>query len=133
VLFKRVGSQAAAPAEMDGASVFDADRLRDTYGLDPEAEREVLAEFLMAAPARMERMRAAIEGEDATATGLEAHTLKGSCRMLGADALAAICEEIEGQVDAGDHAATLGLLADAERTFVRLRELMEARTRREAA
>jgi PAS domain S-box-containing protein len=133
VLFKRVGSQAAAPAEMDGASVFDADRLRDTYGLDPEAEREVLAEFLMAAPARMERMRAAIEGEDATATGLEAHTLKGSCRMLGADGLAAICEEIEGRADAGDHAATLGLLADAERTFVRLRELMEARTRREAA
>ncbi len=133
VLYMGAGSRTAAPADPDGASVFDADRLRDTYGLDPGAEHEVLAEFLAAAPARMEHMRAAIDGGDDTAAGHEAHTLKGSCRMLGADALAAICEEIEGRVDAGDHAATLGLLADAERIFVRLRELMEARTRREAA
>jgi two-component system, sensor histidine kinase and response regulator len=113
--------------------LFDLKRLRDTYGIDAAAEREVLAEFIAVAPNRMERIRQAIESADAPSVVFEAHTLKGSCRMLGADRLASLCEMIEGRVRDGDFAGARGPLADAEEVLIRLRDLIGVQTQREAA
>jgi two-component system, sensor histidine kinase and response regulator len=121
------------PQRPDTTAVFDVSCLRDTYGLPPESLREVLSEFLTNAPQRMERLRVAIDGSDTAGAVTEAHTLKGSCRMMGANAMATLCEEIEGRARRGDFAGARGPLAEAEQMFVPLRQLMEAETQREAA
>jgi histidine phosphotransfer protein HptB len=75
--------------------------------------RELVSEFLVQAPLRMQRLRAAAEQSDPRALEREAHAFKGSCGSLGAFALAASCDRLEtmgrdGSCN-GHHEVMLGL------------------------
>src|SRR5579872_6227473 len=46
-------------------------------------------------PARIQRIRAALEGCEYDAIRTEAHSIKGSARQIGADGIADTCQELE--------------------------------------
>ncbi len=71
------------------------EKLREEYGLDEEAEREVLREFLESTPQRIERLEGALRSGDGGAVEMEAHALKGSARMLGAESMGEAAAELE--------------------------------------
>ena len=56
---------------------------------------ELVTSFLGELPKRGTAITAALDNGDSAAAGRAAHTLKSSARLLGADALADVCQEIE--------------------------------------
>lgn len=93
---------------------------------DVEAERTCLDRLLVSVPERLEQMQTAVAAGDAQRVHLDAHTLKGSCRMLGADALASVCEVLEANAKRGDLGRAHALLAQAQHELTRLRQAIEA-------
>ena len=89
-----------------GPPILNRSRLSAVTGGDRSIEEAILREFLQSVPRMLVCCELAVEmGEG---VGLEhwAHTLKGSSRTIGADALGALCEELEelgkqDQADAG--------------------------------
>jgi CheY-like chemotaxis protein len=83
--------------------------------------------FLREAPARLARIRAALEQADAQALRAAAHALKGSAGTLGACGVQDLCGELEELAESGrlDGAAELvqALEAAVERTGPALQEL----------
>ena len=75
---------------------------------------ELVTSFLSELPKRGVAITSAIVAGDPTAAGRAAHTLKSSARLLGANALADMCQEIEHQQPV-DMAALELLLAAANR------------------
>jgi HPt (histidine-containing phosphotransfer) domain-containing protein len=69
---------------------------------DRVAIAEVLRQFQLCCPKDAAALHAALVAADNAAALRSAHRLKGACRMVGAEALADICERIERAVQAGD-------------------------------
>ena len=67
----------------------------EALGDDNEMVVELIDAFQTDTRARLERVRAALSAGDATQLRREAHTVKGSSRQIGADALGEVCEQIE--------------------------------------
>jgi HPt (histidine-containing phosphotransfer) domain-containing protein len=91
------------PDEADGdGSVLSMGVLRSFVGDDPEE----LAAFLQGFQANAARLGTAIEAawqaRDLATLGGHAHTLKSSARMVGAVALADLCESLENSGRAGN-------------------------------
>lgn len=76
-------------------SVIDFDRLEECCSGDSELERELIEMFFRTGNESIRKLEAAIHIADGEAIIAEAHKLKGSCRALGADSLARVCETIE--------------------------------------
>jgi two-component system sensor histidine kinase/response regulator len=76
-------------------SVLDLTLLSRACGHRQDAIREVLQEFIRSSPSMVQRVRHAVEQQDAPATYRAAHLFKGSCLALGAGVLAALCEALE--------------------------------------
>lgn len=98
------------------APVFQVDRLASTIGGDSSFICEVLASFRAAAPGVLSAMAEAADRGDAKALAAAAHKLKGSCRTIGAEALARTCELLETQAvrpDVGSAAAPGTISQDA--------------------
>ena len=108
-------------------------RLRDSYGLDEESEREVLEEFLGSTEERLARLGGAIASGDMTAVQHEAHTIKGSARTIGADTLGSTCQEIEEAVHGRNPVELRDLLLRAQREFAQLHEELLSYLGRKAA
>ena len=92
---------------------------------DRGAIAEVLRQFHLACPKDAEALRAALAAADSPAALRCAHRLKGACRMVGAEALADVCERIERAVHAGDRriqAAMDSLEREADRVSGFLRD-----------
>jgi histidine phosphotransfer protein HptB len=62
---------------------------------EPSIVAELVGEFLARAPQRLARMRNALEAGDGAALAHEAHTLVGSCGVLGMFRLRLHCRELE--------------------------------------
>lgn len=81
---------------MDPASPpIDRTHLGDISGGDQEFEAELMQEFVSSTPALLSDLERAIRTRDLRAAQMAAHTLKGSCRSLGAGVMAEPCAEIE--------------------------------------
>jgi PAS domain S-box-containing protein len=91
---RRAAPSAAAPAEGAGSPV-DRSSLATTTGGDIGMEREILADFRAANDADMRTLRAALAARDLAKVTLTSHRVKGACRMVGALALASVCERME--------------------------------------
>jgi DNA-binding response OmpR family regulator/HPt (histidine-containing phosphotransfer) domain-containing protein len=82
-----------------------------------EALRQVVEAFEKSAPRRVEVMQEALAGQDAATVAAEAHTLKGSSGIVGAQRVADLCAQLESRARRGD------LTGAAERLERVLREL----------
>ena len=109
------------------------DWLYSSLGDDEEFVHEVLAEFLLTAPDLLSRIGGAVSAGDAIAIKAEAHALKGSCRTIGAEDLAAISAELEMAGKTGDLAQTPQLLSRLTNEFTRLRLNLETYLYQKAA
>jgi HPt (histidine-containing phosphotransfer) domain-containing protein len=68
-------------------------------GMEPDEASSMLRELLEAyrtdTAARLDKLRSAAAAGDLATVRAEAHSVKGSSRQVGAEALAAACQEIE--------------------------------------
>ena len=91
--------------------VLDATVIDNLRQLTPPGEPDVLAEvlelFLQEVPRRIAKLRAAWAAGDAAELHKAAHSLKGSAGNIGAQALYAVCCQLDDRGLAGD-------LADAK-------------------
>jgi HPt (histidine-containing phosphotransfer) domain-containing protein len=58
-------------------------------------ETELIEAFKTDTATRLQRLHSAAANADAARLRMEAHTIKGSARQMGADAIASMCQEIE--------------------------------------
>lgn len=113
-----MGAEAEA-AETGTEAILDAAvlaQLRDlAQGAPVDIVQEVGALFRTDTPPRLIALRRAVESSDALAANREAHALKGSCAVIGAREMVAVCERLEGMVYTHD-------LAGAVREIMQLNE-----------
>jgi two-component system sensor histidine kinase/response regulator len=130
-------SQAAAPParrqRKSGLPVMRWEHLRAMCDGEVEEETELLHDFLMSAASLLAEIHAAAASANARALEQKAHALKGSCRTLGAEALAAACLALEQVGRTGGMAEVKALGEHAECEYVRLRIALEANLQERAA
>jgi|GEM_PF-973840 len=113
--------------------VLDRERLRDSCGEDPAFLRDLIAEYLRNVNDRRTDLQSALDAEDAAQVRFATHTLKGSSRMLGADRLGRLFEEIEIQAYTGDLAPVREMLDRVDPEIEEFRAAAESIGIREAA
>ena len=116
------GEDHAAAAGTAHGRCTRARLLQELQG-DEAALRRFLSLFIENTPDLLERMRAALEAQDAGALGMAAHTLKGSLLQIGEAAARAQAQQIETMASRND-------LSEASRLMVEftpeLNRVMEA-------
>ena len=105
------------------------DRLRQlTPPGEPDVLREILQVFLADVPGRIDRLRSAWRDRDAAGVQRVAHSLKGSCGNIGADAMFEVCRRIDERAQAGDlqiDDLITALDREAERVGLEIRRLLK--------
>ena len=93
---RSAGADAAAPRDDARAAVpVDHASLAQISGGDTAVEREILVDFRTANDADAQELRQALSDESPERVTRAAHRMKGACRMIGAMALAEVCERLE--------------------------------------
>src|SRR5918994_1634761 len=69
---------------------------------EPDVLAEILTVFLAEVPRRLDRLKAAWRAGDVAEVQRAAHSLKGSSGNIGADALYAVCRQIDERAKARD-------------------------------
>ena len=115
----------AVVAPATGA-VLHLARLHDSCVGDAKTERACLGKLMASAPELLEQIATGLGAGDGPRVRIDAHTLKGSCLILGADALGGVCARLEEAAQEGNLDAARALLADAEHELERLREVVAA-------
>jgi HPt (histidine-containing phosphotransfer) domain-containing protein len=110
-------SGASGPATI---AVLRTDRLQEYCDGDLRFERELLTEFMAALPQMAAEVEAAVASGDPKRVEFAAHSLKGSCRTMGADALGATMEELEWMAERGQLAGAARILEAAAHDLGRL-------------
>ena len=114
------GDAAASDVPLDRSS------LAAIAGGDAAVEREILADFKLANDADISALRGALAGQDVAEVTRVSHRVKGACKMVGALALAGVCERME---KAGRQNSWNGVAAERdalEREIERLNSWLEA-------
>jgi HPt (histidine-containing phosphotransfer) domain-containing protein len=75
--------------------VINPDRLHEVAMGDDEFMIELIDLYLQDAPAQIKALGEAVSSHDKAAVSAAAHKLKGSCGNIGAEGLAALCQQIE--------------------------------------
>jgi len=77
--------------------------LREVQAPDePDVVEQIIEMFLVDSDARLSRAREALASTDAAALRLEAHSLRGTAGLIGAEHLRAAAEVVEYAAPAGD-------------------------------
>jgi len=92
---------------------------------------EVIDLFLADTPIRLEKLRQALENEDAQTLVKTAHALKGSCSNLGAGRMAKRCSELEALGREERLRGAGSLYRQLEREFRFVRQVFEAEKRKQ--
>ena len=119
--------EAASPAGREraiDASVFDTFRkMGPATGADDFVSR-LIDQYLAEATLRITALKDALERRDGSAVRLATHSLRGTSSTVGANRLAALCEELEALARATNFASTPALFAAIEEEFVRVRQAL---------
>jgi HPt (histidine-containing phosphotransfer) domain-containing protein len=97
---------------MDQSLPIDREHLEDISGGDREFEAELMQEFVSSTPTLLSDLEQAIKEGDHAAAQMAAHTIKGSCRSLGAGPMAEPCLEIELSAREGSLEGAMGHFAE---------------------
>ena len=90
------------PDSPDDTAPIDRSELAEISGGDRSFEHQMLAIFRQANDADVAAFRQALANRDMAAVTRCSHRIKGAGRMIGAKALAGVCEKIEQAGRAGD-------------------------------
>lgn len=80
---------------MDSNDILELEQLRESFGDDPDTFIAVLEMFLIEVPNDYEDLKNKMAIDDYYASGLLAHKVKSSYRMLGMEEETLILQEIE--------------------------------------
>ena len=108
------------PDSPDDAAPIDRAELAEISGGDRSFEQQMLAIFRQANDADVAALRQALAKRDVAAVKRCSHRIKGAGRMVGAKALAGICEKIEQAGHAGDWNAVAAQGAALDRELDRV-------------
>ena len=91
--------QSSGVTTQSGSSSYEAwsppPFLLETASGDDDLMADLVDAFNIDTSARIQRVRAALAASDFAKIRMEAHTIKGGARQVGADALADACQELE--------------------------------------
>jgi HPt (histidine-containing phosphotransfer) domain-containing protein len=87
---------------------------------------ELLNAFLLAVPARLDALQAAVTDGDLAAVAAQAHSLTGSAASFGARGMADLCRLLRGAADRGDVTASRVLVSAVLEEFLRVRSWLIA-------
>jgi CheY-like chemotaxis protein len=116
----------AATTRPPGEQALSWERLKESCGNDPGLIADVLGMMLKGNPARLERLRAAVATKDGHQISWEAHALKGVFLTVGAETLAAACQEL---MSLGESANFPAIEALSRHVRDRWKEMEEGATR----
>jgi HPt (histidine-containing phosphotransfer) domain-containing protein len=122
---------AEGSGEEGQALAFDFARLADISGGDAEFEREILSDYLAQNLLLLDELDRALAAGDAVSLTRAAHTLKGSSRTVGAEALASVAGEVERLAGSGNLAAAAGPLGRVRGVWASTQAALDARFGRE--
>jgi two-component system, sensor histidine kinase and response regulator len=118
---------AAAPADVTPDAAFDSAVALNYVGGDRELLDELLTIFTQDAPTRLEAIRRALAANgDATELVREAHTLKGSLKVIGAMPAARLAQDLEEMARSGQRDDAGKTAAALEREMDRLLQCLSA-------
>jgi len=130
-VLRRCGARTAIARPETSAVTLDPVVLSGMRGLQEEGEPDLVAElvdlFMSTTPALLDSMREAADVGDTSRLRQLAHSLKGSCRNIGAASMANLCQVMETAAGAGHLAspeALTGLDVELERLRVQLRAFL---------
>ncbi|MDQ3641479.1 MAG: response regulator, partial [Actinomycetota bacterium] len=115
--------------EVPAADAVDGDQLESLRALDVDGGvflATIVESFLASATVSIQALVAAAESGDGAALSREAHRYKGEAATLGANGVAALCEELEMTAPLIDRARARELVVRVEREMVRVRETLQA-------
>jgi len=104
----------------------------DSVVEDAAAQRKVMEDFLSHINADRPKLTEALALGDCARMGDTAHRMKGSCRMVGAHALAKACDAVEQAARSGDMAKVASSRAELDEAFERLKRQLASSGDREA-
>ncbi|MBN1177680.1 MAG: response regulator [Anaerolineae bacterium] len=107
----------APPPTSDLLDATALDNLWDMAGGSAELLDGLIEAFMEDAPGLLESMRQALEGGDAPALRLAAHSLKSGSAQFGAMSLSRLCKQLEEMGKAGEWEGAEELIAQAEATY----------------
>ncbi len=102
-------------------------QLREELGV--EGALEVLASFLQDTPLRLADMRSLMAQSDRKTFGRHAHSLAGSCAIFGLENMRTTALRLEDWAEAGQSPQLESGVAELERLFASVRELLETQRR----
>ncbi len=105
---------------------LDARYIHGLRSLEPALVREIVGEFLSAAPGRLAELRMASRVADASALRHIAHQLRGTSGMLGALGMTAVLEKLERMGSVGRLDESPRALERLEQEFDAVRPVLEA-------
>ncbi len=97
---------------------------------DPAFVRQVSALFLKETPSYLRAMKRALRKKDAPELRAAAHSVAGSCCIVGTKELKVLCQTIEGKAEAGLLKEVAPLLKKLEGEFKIVEKLLSAKSRR---
>ncbi len=119
-------ARSESPSEHPVVNPRALDRLRELrVPGQPDPLAEIIDLFLQQTPGLLQTIQKAFGEKDLGSVGNTAHTLKGSCANLGAEQMAACCRELESMVRQGTLSSDGTLLAQLEREFDTVRQILE--------
>jgi len=107
-------------AQDDRRAVFDPAAFERQTGGDAELRSEIITMFLEDCPARVQEIRAAVDGNDAPALMSAAHALKGSAAYLSASVVRGRAADLERAGRDRNLDAARVLLADLDAAVAQL-------------
>jgi signal transduction histidine kinase/CheY-like chemotaxis protein/HPt (histidine-containing phosphotransfer) domain-containing protein len=120
MLRRWTGAEQEAPAP-DGPDAGDAPLnphvVADLRALGPDFLRESVELFLATTPAKLTAMREAHERGDGPLLKQKAHSLRGSCGLIGAHRMMELCARLEEQAEGASREATGSLVSAVLQAF----------------
>ena len=92
--------------------ILELEQLRESFGEDPDTFVAILEMFMQEVPKDFDDMVSKMEQEDYYASGLLAHKVKSSYRMLGMETETQLLQEIEDRAKNRDNTHEIPKLFD---------------------
>jgi two-component system, sensor histidine kinase and response regulator len=119
------GSHEIGQSPANTEVIFNREELLARLMGDEKLAHMVVAGFLNDAPAQLRSLRQKIDKGDANGVRMQAHTLKGASATVSAEALSALCREVQDAAAAKDLIRAATLLRQLEEQFELLKTLPE--------
>jgi CheY-like chemotaxis protein len=121
---------APKPGEAEGP--LDPVVVQDLRALGTDFLRDSLRMFLKGAPAKIQSMQEAVARQDRAALKQRAHSLRGSCAIVGARRMMQMCAELEERAASPENDGLLPLVEAVSREYTGVSAALEAEIAQDA-